>query len=177
MLCSPESGAANVQTLCYLATPAPRRSILIANPYFVPDEVGIDLLVAAAGRGVLVRVMVSGRRSDNWLARQNSIRLYGPLLHAGIEILEYNRSMMHHKVMVVDGQWVTIGTANFDRRSFSHNEESNLSLFGAGDAQAFTARFEQDVSACAPVMLEQWRRRGLRTRLEGALAALFVDQV
>ena len=73
--------------------------------------------------------MVSGIRNDNWLARHNSVRLYGRLLEAGIEILEYNRTMLHHKTMVVDGVWATIGTTNFDNRSFAHNEESNVCFF------------------------------------------------
>ena len=78
--------------------------------------------------------MVSGIRNDNWLARHNSVRLFGRLLEAGVEILEYNRTMLHHKTMVVDGLWSTIGTTNFDNRSFAHNEESNVCVFDRGVA-------------------------------------------
>ena len=100
---SPEIGASTVRTMYYLSIICARRSIYIANPYFVPDAAAIDALVEAKRRGVDVRVMVSGIHNDNWLARQNSVRLFGPLLEAGIEIHEYNRTMLHHKTMVVDG--------------------------------------------------------------------------
>ena len=112
----------------YLSIVCARESIYIANPYFVPDPVAIETLIEAKQRGVDVRIMVSGIRNDNWLARHNSVRLFGRLLAAGIEIQEYNRTMLHHKTMVVDGRWVTVGTANFDNRSFAHNEESNVVL-------------------------------------------------
>ncbi|MEP7119178.1 MAG: phosphatidylserine/phosphatidylglycerophosphate/cardiolipin synthase family protein [Acidobacteriota bacterium] len=177
VLSSPETGGSNVQTLYYLAIAGARHTIEIANPYFVPDEVALDVLVEAARRGVRVRVMVSGRRNDNWLARQNGISRYGRLLAAGIEILEYNRSMLHHKVMVVDGQWLTVGTTNFDNRSFAHNEESNLTLFDRTQAEAFVAVFERDTAACARVELDAWRRRGLWPRTQEAVARLFEDQV
>ena len=149
ILSSPETGGSNVQTLYYLAIICARRTIVIANPYFVPDEVGLELLVEAARRGVAVRVMVSGIRNDNRLARANSVALYGALLEAGVEVYEYNRSMLHHKVMVVDEEWMTIGTSNFDSRSFAHNEESNLSVFDAGLAAAFERRFAADSSTRA----------------------------
>ena len=126
LLSSPETGGSNVRTMYYLSIVCARRSIYIANPYFVPDPVAIDTLIDAKQRGVDVRVMVSGIRNDNWLARHNSVRLFGRLLDAGIEILEYNRTMLHHKTMVVDRLWVTVGTTNFDNRSFAHNEESNV---------------------------------------------------
>ena len=129
LLSSPETGASNVRTMYYLSIVCARESIYIANPYFVPDPVAIETLIEAKQRGVDVRIMVSGIRNDNWLARHNSVRLFGRLLAAGIEIQEYNRTMLHHKTMVVDGRWVTIGTANFDNRSFAHNEESNVCFF------------------------------------------------
>jgi cardiolipin synthase A/B len=121
--------------------------------------------------------MVSGRRNDNWLARRNSVRLYGPLLDAGIEILEYNRSMLHHKVMVVDGCWMTIGTSNFDNRSFAHNEESNLSIVNGEEARRFEARFDQDRAACAVVRKAAWEQRGVGWRLQELLASVFREQV
>ena len=129
LLSSPETGASNVRTMYYLSIVCARESIYIANPYFVPDPVAIETLIDAKNRGVDVRIMVSGIRNDNWLARHNSVRLFGRLLDAGIEIQEFNRTMLHHKTMVVDRRWVTIGTTNFDNRSFAHNEESNVCVF------------------------------------------------
>ena len=126
ILSSPETGASTARTFYYLSIAAARRTIYIANPYFVPDQGAIDLLVAARGRGVNVRVMVAGIHNDNWMARHSSVQLYGPLLKAGIDIFEYNHTMLHQKTMVVDGVWSTVGTTNFDSRSFAHNEENNV---------------------------------------------------
>ncbi|MGE3889024.1 MAG: phosphatidylserine/phosphatidylglycerophosphate/cardiolipin synthase family protein [Vicinamibacterales bacterium] len=177
ILSSPENGASSVRIMYYLAIVCARRSILIANPYFVPDPVAIQTLVEAKRRGVKVRIMVAGVHNDNWLARQNSVRLYGPLLEAGIEILEYNRTMLHHKVMVVDGVWATVGTTNFDNRSFAHNEESNVSVFAPEVARQFEASFEDDVAGCDRVALDAWRRRGLVARAGEHLASLLENQV
>jgi len=138
----------------YLSIICARRSIYIANPYFIPDAAAIDALVEAKRRGVDVRIMVSGIHNDNWLARQNSIRLFGPLLKAGIDVLEFNRTMLHHKTMVVDALWATVGTTNFDNRSFAHNEENNVCFYDPGLACALHETFLADLDGCDPVELD-----------------------
>ena len=153
-----------------------RESIFIANPYFLPDPVAIDTLIAAKRRGVDVRIMVSGIRNDNWLARHNSVRLFGRLLEAGIEILEYNHTMLHHKTMVVDRLWGTIGTANFDNRSFAHNEESNVGIFDRGVAGQLRAIFVADLAGCRRVDWETWRHRGAWARAQEFLASFLQEQ-
>jgi cardiolipin synthase A/B len=176
IMSSPEIGTSTVRTMYYLSIICARRSIFIANPYFIPDEAAIDALVEAKRRGVNVRVMVSGIRNDNWLARQNSVRLYGSLLEAGIEILEYNQTMLHHKTMVVDGVWSTIGTTNFDNRSFAHNEENNVCVSDRGFADSLEEIFAADRARCDKVELRRWRRRGLVQRSGEVLAAFLQDQ-
>ena len=176
LLSSPETGASNVRTMYYLSIVCARESIYIANPYFVPDPVAIETLIEARQRGVDVRIMVSGIRNDNWLARHNSVRLFGRLLAAGIEIQEFNRTMLHHKTMVVDGLWVTVGTANFDNRSFAHNEESNVCFFDRGLAERLRATFLDDLSGCERVTLERWRKRGAWARAQEILAAFLQEQ-
>ena len=161
----------------YLPIVCARRSIYIANPYFIPDQAAIDTLVEARRRGVDVRIMVAGRHNDTWLARQNSRRLYGPLLRAGIQILEYNRTFMHQKTMVVDGLWVSIGTTNFDNRSFAHNEETSVCIKDAGLAAAMERTFHDDMRACDRVELDAWQRRGLWTKSLEAVASLLEAQV
>lgn len=177
ILSSAETGASSVQIVHYLAIVCARTSILIANPYFVPDAVAVQTLVEAKQRGVDVQIMVSGIKNDNWLARQNSVRLYGDLLRAGIGLLEYNRSMLHQKVMVVDGVWATVGTTNFDSRSFAHNEESNVCVYDRGLAAQFERTFREDMAGCAVVTLEEWKRRGVVRRVVEQVAALLEDQV
>jgi cardiolipin synthase len=176
LLSSPETGGSSVRTMYYLSIVCARRSILIANPYFIPDPVAIDTLIDAKKRGVDVRIMVSGTRNDNWLARHNSVRLMGRLLEAGIEMLEYNRTMLHHKTMVVDGVWVTVGTTNFDNRSFAHNEESNVCFFDRSLAEQLHATFEEDVAACDRVTLARWKRRGVWAHAQELVAAFLQEQ-
>jgi cardiolipin synthase len=177
LLSSPETGASSVRTIYYLSIVCARRSIYIANPYFVPDPVSIETLIEAKKRGVDVRIMVSGIRNDNWLARQNSVRLFGRLLAAGIEIHEYNRTMLHQKTMVVDRRWATIGTTNFDNRSFAHNEESNVSWFDRDLAGQLQDVFLEDLAVCERVTLAAWRKRGVWARSQEFVASFLQEQV
>jgi cardiolipin synthase A/B len=177
VLSSPSTGASTVRVLYYLSIVCARHSVWIANPYFIPDGAAIDTLVAARRRGVDVKVIVSGRHNDNWLARHNSVRLFGPLLEAGIEIYEYNRTMLHHKIMVVDEAWATIGTTNFDNRSFAFNEESNVSFTEPRLVGELKQSFLDDLSASDRVTLDRWRSRGLVSRTSELLASFLQDQV
>ena len=176
ILSSPAAGGSNIRTMYYLSIACARRSIYIANPYFVPDAVAIDMLIEARRRGVQVRIMVSGIRNDNWLARQNSVRLYGRLLDADIEILEFNRTMLHHKTMVIDGLWGTIGTTNFDNRSFAHNEESNVCFLNPMLACELHQTFLADIAGCDAIVIDKWRRRGLWSRLQETVASVMQEQ-
>ncbi len=175
IMSSPESGASPARLMYYLSIVAARKSIDIANPYFVPDEVAIETLIDAKKRGVRVRIMVSGKHNDNSAARRNSVRLCGRLLQAGIEVWEYNTTMLHQKTMVVDSIWSTIGTANFDSRSFAHNEESNICVHDAGIAGCLSQHFEDDMKACDKLNLRKWRRRPAGDRL-GEFWAWFLEE-
>ncbi|HET9233084.1 MAG TPA: phospholipase D-like domain-containing protein [Candidatus Eisenbacteria bacterium] len=176
LMSSPEMGASSVRTMYYLSIVCARKSIYIANPYFIPDSVAIETLIEAKARGVDVRIMVSGIRNDNWLARQNSVRLFRRLLDAGIEILEFNRTMLHHKTMVVDGVWGTVGTTNFDNRSFAHNEESNVCFFDRDLAGQLHGIFLDDVGACARVQRDAWARRGACAKAQELVASFLQEQ-
>jgi cardiolipin synthase A/B len=177
VMSSPETGASTVRTFYYLSITSARRSLYIANPYFVPDQGAIDILVEAKRRGVDVRIMVAGIFNDAWLARQNSIRLYGPMLEAGIEILEYNHTMLHQKTMVVDGIWGTAGTTNFDSRSFAQNEENNVGFYDRALAAELERIFMEDLPHCDVVTLEAWRNRGLWAKTQQFIASLLQEQV
>jgi cardiolipin synthase A/B len=177
ILSSPEIGSSTVRIMYYLSIVCARRSIYIANPYFVPDEEAINILVEARRRGVDVKIMVSGIHNDNRLARWNSVRLYGRLLEAGIEIYEYNRTMLHHKTMVIDGQWSTIGTTNFDSRSFALSEESNVCIYSRSFAEELQNQFIADLAACNKVELQNWKERGFRKKVGEFFAALLRNQV
>jgi cardiolipin synthase len=177
IMSSPETGASSVRVMYFLAISSARKTIDIANPYFVPDHASIDLFRDAVKRGVRVRIMVAGSSNDTLVTRLNSLRLYGALLKAGVQVLEYNRTMMHHKIMVVDGLWSTVGTTNFDNRSFSHNEENNVCLCDQAFASRLTETFERDVQVCDVITFDAWRRRGLPQKTLEALASFVQDQV
>jgi len=177
IMSSPEIGASTVRIMYYLSIICARRSILIANPYFVPDAAARDTLIEAKRRGVNVRVMVADRHNDNWLAYHNSVRVYRRLLEAGIEILSYNHTMLHLKTMVVDGKWFTIGTTNFDNRSFAHNEENNTCGYDPVLSKQLHDMFERDVAGCDRLDLETWKRRGLWRRAQEVVAAFFEEQI
>jgi cardiolipin synthase A/B len=177
ILSSPQTGSSSMRILYYLSIVCARRSIYIANPYFIPDENAIEILVAAKQRGVDVKIMVAGKHNDNQLARYNSTRLYGRLLAAGVEIYEYQRTMLHQKFMVCDGIWSTVGTANFDNRSFAHNDENNVSVYDRAFAAKWEQIFRRDLGICRRVDIKDWRNRGLFTRLRELLFSFFRDQV
>jgi cardiolipin synthase len=177
ILSSPLSGAGAVGTMYLTALQSARREVLIANPYFVPDARVVEVLLAARQRGVRVTLMLTGPHTDVWWARQTSVRHYGQLLEAGIEIYEFQPALLHQKTMMVDGTWATVGTANLDNRSFALNEETNLCFHDRQVAKTLKAIFDADLSRSAPVRLEAWRRRGVRQRLNEEMASLIEDQL
>jgi cardiolipin synthase len=104
------------------------------------------------------------------------VRLYGRILRTGAEVYEFARTMLHQKTMVIDGHWATIGTTNFDNRSFSFNEESNISFADPQLVAELVRAFEDDLKSCQRVTLEAWRRRGLHRRAAEVVASFLKDQ-
>jgi cardiolipin synthase len=135
------------------------------------------MLARAVRRGVAVRLMVAGRYNDTWWARQNSVRLYGRLLEAGVEIYEFEPTMLHQKTMVVDGVWATVGTANFDNRSFALSEETNVCFHDAALIEELEAVFAADLQSCRKIELADWRKRGMWQHTKELFASLIEDQV
>ncbi|MEZ5398090.1 MAG: phospholipase D-like domain-containing protein [Bryobacteraceae bacterium] len=177
ILSSPSSGAAAAGTMYLLALQCAERSLWIANPYFIPNAGVIELLARACRRGVEVKLMVAGGKSDTWWARQNSNRLYGRLLEAGVEIHEFAPTMLHQKTMVVDDRWGTVGTTNFDNRSFALSEESNVCFHNPALVAQLRETFLADLERCQRIRLETWRRRGPWNRIQEQVASLIEDQV
>lgn len=176
ILSTPNSGSSAIRIMYYLSIVSAREKIFIANPYFIPDDSAVEILIEAKKRGVDVKVMVAGIYNDMRVSRYSSIHLYGKLLKAGIEIYEYNRTMLHQKTMVVDGVWSTIGTTNFDNRSFALNEESNISVHNRALAKELEDIFFKDLPACEQVTLASWSHRGWKTRVLGAVCVFIKQQ-
>ena len=177
ILSSPSAGAGAAGTMYLLAVQCARRFLYIANPYFIPDSRVIEMLAQACRRGVVVKLMLSGKHNDTWWARQNSVRLYGKLLKAGVEIYEYQPTMLHQKTMVVDGFWATVGTANFDNRSFALSEETHVCFDDPSLIMELQAVFYADLTQCARVELAEWKRRGIWQQVKEILASLIENQM
>lgn len=156
-----------------VAIQAAEKSIHIQNAYFVPDARIREALIAAAKRGVDVRVMVPGRHIDMPLVRMASRWHYGELLQAGVHILEYNRTMMHQKNAVIDGIFSTIGSINFDGRSLRANEEDSFAFYDSGFAARMEAGFADDEKHCREITYRNWKKRGLEQRLAELVSVFF----
>ena len=150
--------------LYFMAIEASRKSIHIQNSYFLPDEQIRAALIAAARRGVEVRVMVPGPHSDVPPVRLASRHDYGELLQGGVRIFEYQPTMIHSKVLVVDGLFSTIGSINLEARSMSKNAEESVSLYDRGFAASVEAMFQRDVKRCHEITYDAWKHRGVPAR-------------
>lgn len=174
---SPREGGDSARLMFLLSISAARQQILIANSYFVPDSHTIAALVGALERGVAVEIVVPGRHIDTKVTRLASRSLWGPLLKAGAAIFEYQPTMFHCKVMIIDDCWVSVGSTNFDTRSFRLNDEANLNSidheFAADQARVFAA----DKKRSRQVTLADWAKRPWREKLTERLAGLLRSQV
>jgi len=159
----------------YMAIQAARQTIWIENAYFVPDRQIREGLVSAAKRGVDVRIIVPGVHIDIPNVRAASHYHYGELLDAGVSIYEYRPTMMHNKVMAVDGIWSTIGSINFVNRSMTKNAEVNIAVYDRGFAARVEAMFLADLAKCDVLSGERWRRRGLLDRIGEFFFFLFSE--
>jgi cardiolipin synthase len=174
---SPVGGSESMHLMVLLALTAAQKSIDIENAYFVPDKLTVEALVAAAGRGVRVRILVPGRCTDARVGRWAAHALYGDLLNAGVEIYEYQPTMIHAKVLVVDDMWVSVGSANFDDRSFRLNDEANLNVFSEELAGEQIRYMEQDIAQSKRMVRRRWARRPVTRRVYENLALLLRSQL
>jgi cardiolipin synthase len=174
---SPTEGSSTVKLLYIISIVSAVKSIYISNAYFVPDADTTRALEGAVRRGVDVRVIVPGEFTDVPIARQASRWHYERLLGRGIRIFEYQPTMMHAKTMVVDGAWSTIGSSNFDDRSFRLNDEVNINIYNDGLAAEMETMFHADLARCEEVTLRKWFRRGWLDKTKEKLAGVFRPQL
>jgi cardiolipin synthase len=174
---SPGGGTEDLRLMYLLALASARRRILIANSYFVPNTLAVDMLVAARRRGVDIEIIVPGTIGDAAVVRRASRAKWGPLLASGVKIYEYRPTMYHVKVMIVDDLWVSVGSTNFDNRSFRLNDEANLNILGAEFARAQAQVFAADRAKSRRITLEEWRRRPLRERVMEQMARVIRHQL
>ena len=174
---SPVGGSESMHLMVLLALTAARTSIDIENAYFVPDKLTVEALCSAARRGVRIRIVVPGRYTDARLGRWAAQGLYAALLEAGIHIYEYQPTMMHCKVLVIDGLWSSVGSANFDDRSFRLNDEANLNVFSEELAREQIRLIDADIARSRRMVLKKWRSRRFGRRVNERLALLLRSQL
>ncbi len=174
---SSDGGSESVRLMYLMSIAAASRSIRISNAYFVPDDLAVELLVEARRRNVEVEIVVPGRHIDARAVRRASRSRWGPLLEAGVAIYEFQPTMYHTKVMIVDDCWVSVGSTNFDSRSFRLNDEANLNVLDGELTAELTRHFEADKDRSRRVTLEMWRARPWHQKLKERLAGLFRSQL
>ncbi|HZN55984.1 MAG TPA: cardiolipin synthase [Candidatus Polarisedimenticolaceae bacterium] len=174
---SPGEGSESVRLMYLLSIDSARRNLRIAASYFLPDDLAVETIVAARRRGVDVEIIVPGTKIDAEISRKASRAGWGKLLRAGVVIYEYQPTMYHCKVMIVDDLWVSVGSTNFDDRSFRLNDEANLNVYDAEFAATLVRAFEADKLASKRVTLEQWERRPWREKLLERAAGILRSQL
>lgn len=176
-LSSPTSGSESVRLMYLLSIAAAKRSILIGNAYFIPDDIATQELIAARSRGVEIDIIVPGPHMDTKTTQRASRSRWGPLLAAGVRIHEYQPTMYHSKIMVVDDLWTSVGSTNFDARSFRLNDEANLNIYDGAFALQLAASLRQDIAKSKIMTLEQWEARPRSERFRDWLAGLLRSQL
>jgi cardiolipin synthase A/B len=174
---SPTGGSESMHLMYLMALTAATRSIHLSNAYFVPDELAVKALVAAAQRGVKVQIITPGGDIDSEVVRRASCARWGPLLEAGVLIAEYQPTMFHCKVLVVDELLVSVGSTNFDNRSFRLNDEANLNVLGAPFARQQVEIFQRDLQRSRPITLQAWQQRPWQEKVLEHAASWFGGQL
>jgi cardiolipin synthase len=152
-------GDTTIESLYFLAIACARATLDLTAAYFVPRPAFISALCEAADRGVRVRVLVPGRHTDKGLVRVAGRATYDELLACGIEIHEYGPTMMHAKTLTIDGAWSSVGSVNFDNRSFQLQDEATLCVQSERFAGLLTEQLERDLAVSERIDPERWRRR------------------
>ena len=165
---SAKVGDTNAEALYYLAIASAQRSIELTAAYFVPRPAFTQALCDAAERGVDVRVLVPGPHIDKGFVRAGGRASYQRLLDAGVRLFEYQPTMLHAKTLAVDGTWSSVGTVNFDNRSFQLHDEVTLGVWDEDFAGQLHEAFERDLERAEEIERERWRRRAASQRLSEA---------
>ena len=174
---SPTGGSESMHLMYLMAITAARSSIDMSASYFVPDDLTLRALSAAAKRGVKVRIIVPGKEIDAGLVRLASRERWGDMLKAGVEIAEYQPTMYHVKALIVDSLMVSVGSTNFDNRSFSINDEANLNVLDPDFARAQVDVFNADWKLARRMTYTAWQNRSWSEKIAGEFAALIGSQL
>ena len=170
-------GSESVRLMYLLSIASAVQTIRLQAAYFVPDELAIATLVTARKRGVKIEIIVPGPVVDSRVVQRASRSLWGALLDAGVEIYEYQPTMYHCKVLIVDDLWVSVGSTNFDDRSFRLNDEANLNVYDAAFAAEQVQEFEADKGKSRLMTRSEFRNRSAAGKLFDRIAGLLRRQL
>jgi cardiolipin synthase len=162
---SPSGGSESMHLMYLLAIASAGETIDLAASYFVPDKMLIAALIAARSRDVRVRILLPGEHMDSQTVKIASKGEWGALLQAGAEIYVYQPTMMHTKLLVIDAEFVSVGSTNFDMRSIRLNDEASLNIYSSDFATQMTAMFEADLLAAESYSFAEWKSRPLREKI------------
>jgi cardiolipin synthase len=164
-----EVGDTNVEALYFLAIACARRSLHLTSAYFAPRPAFVEALTDAAQRGVDVRILVPGKHIDKGVVRQAGHSVYEELLAGGVRIFEFSPTMIHAKTLVIDGAWSSVGSVNFDNRSFQLQDEVTLCISSSAFAGQLEAQFERDLDRSEEIEAGRWNGRPLHARATEAI--------
>ena len=174
---SPSGGSDSMQLMYLMAITASSKTIELSSAYFVPDQLTIQALLNAVQRGVQIRIITPGKHIDSKLTRRASRASWGKLLKANISISEYITTMYHCKIFIVDTLLVSVGSTNFDNRSFRLNDEANLNILNSDFAEQQLNIFNNDWSNSQPISYKQWANRPKKEKLLEHLASMLKSQL
>lgn len=173
---SPSEGADGFYKMLHATFAQARDSIRIITPYFVLDGETSSAMTAAARRGVDITVIIPGPHIDMEFVQSASRASWGPLLKAGVKIYAYQPTMIHTKLLIVDGLWVSVGSANLDNRSFHLNDETNLNVYDRSFAAEQEQIFRADLANSKRVTYEEWQQRPLKEKFVERISSLMKSQ-
>lgn len=159
------------------ALAAAEKNIRLGTPYFVPDAITRQQLLEARKRGVDIEIIVPGKSTDARLVQKASRHFWGELLEAGIKIYEFDPTMYHCKLVILDEVWTSVGSTNIDERALRLNDEANINFYDRSFARDQIAIFNFDVMRSTPYTIDQWRQRTVGERLSDWLASLLRSQI
>ena len=174
---SPSGGSDSMELMYLMAITAAQDTICLSSAYFVPDELSINALIAAAKRGVKISIITPGKHIDTDLVRKASRASWGAMLKADIQIAEYSPTMYHCKILIIDSLFVSVGSPNFDTRSFRLNDEANLNVIDKAFAKELISSFNDDWAKSHVITLKEWSQRPRQDKLLERVSLLFKSQL
>ncbi len=156
---APLGGVSDLELLFKLAIATARKELIIQNPYFIADPETVALLARAVRRGVEVKIMVPGSITDSPIVSHAGHRHFEALLDCGVRLFLYERTLIHQKIMIIDGIWSHVGSTNLDDRSFDINEEAGVGIIDEDVAARLEQAFEEDLKSCIELEAKDWKQK------------------